>query len=139
MSVEFAFAVVPFGRDGSIFDLSTDVPVGGDFTKHLRAGVVWLGVKREDEIPLPLGLGLNMAAMQRVNEHSNFALSELLNDSGGNQSYILLHSRRSSLERLRQSAHAMPNVALRTFVEIFVENAESALSEHGEKAALIIF
>lgn len=140
MSVEFNFAAVPFEfeRDGALNDLCLDVPVGGDLTEHLRPGVTWLGVRREKEIPLPLGLGLNRAGTEEVNEHSGDALGELLTGSGGSQSYILLHTRRCALERLKNAAPDMPNFALRTFVEVFIENAEAALSEYGNRAALVI-
>lgn len=138
MSMGFSFAVVPFTSDGDLVDLDTGVPEYGDMADYLKEGVVMLETMNEDRVHRPLGLSLNIAGVTNVDTDTDGAFLEV---TGGdsNQRYVLLEPRRESLERLRASIPNMGTDFRRRFVEVFVENAERVLKQHGKKAALLIF
>jgi len=138
MSMEFMFAVVPFEDDGDLDELHNEVPDYGDFAEHLKDGVKVLQTNGEESLPDQLGLGLNITGIKNVNEDTNGAFLEL---TGGNdnQRYIrLTHRRQEALDRLRVAIPTMGTEFRRTFLRVFVENADAALKRHGTKAAIII-
>jgi hypothetical protein len=135
--MEFMFAVVPFGRDGYLHELHGEVPNLGDFTKHLRDGVQVLKTEGEESIPSPLGLSLNINGVDNVNRETEGAFLELT-DGYENQRYILLAQRRDVLDRLRVAIAKMGTEFRCKFLEVFVRNADAALEQYDDRAAIII-
>ncbi|MDO8622080.1 MAG: hypothetical protein Q7R80_02520 [bacterium] len=136
--MDFMFAVVPFGHDGQMDELHGEVPNLGDFTEHLKDGVLVLKTKDEDEIPSPLGLSINITGIENVNQETGGAFLQLTNGTL-NQRYVLLAPRREALDRLRAAIPAMGSEFRRKFLEVFVRNADAALERYGNNAAILIF
>jgi len=137
MSMEFMFAVVPFGRDGYLSELHDEVPNLGDFTEYLKDGVHHIETEGEESIPSPLGLSLNIVGIENVNRETEGAFLELT-DGTLNQRYVLLASRRETLDRLRDAIPNMGNEFRRKFLEVFVRNCDAVLDKYGDSAALVI-
>lgn len=131
MGMEFAFAAVPYTEDGDIDNIFAldDEP---------RDGVIILPTHNENEVPGKGGLGLNVSNIASLDDETNGAFLDFT-DGTMNQRYVLISPRRGDLARLRQSVGAATGPIRPKFLEIFVENAEAALQQHGDRAALIIF
>lgn len=134
MTMEFMFAVVPFEQDGYLHELHHEVPNLGDFTEYLKEGVRVLQITKEDDNQL----ALNIRGIDNTNLETGGAFLELTGGSE-NQRYILLAQKRNALERLRAAIPQMGTEYRRKFLEVFVRNADAALEQGGEGAALIIF
>ncbi|HEU0050674.1 MAG TPA: hypothetical protein VFQ60_01305 [Patescibacteria group bacterium] len=124
MRKEFGFAVVPFERDGYIHELIS---------------VKYLALKTEGEksIPSPYGLSLNTNGIRNVNCGTKGAFLELV--AGDGERFILLARRQTLLDRLRVSIPKLRTGFRRKFLEVFVRNADAAIKQYGDKAALLIY
>lgn len=136
MGMEFQFAAVPFEHDGGMEDIYESHPERGEFARP-KEGVQEIPTIGEESIPSSLGLSLNINGIQNVNNETGGAFFELT-DGDFNQRYVLLAPRRKALERIRAAIPKMSTEFRRKFTEVLVQNAESALEQYGNKAALII-
>jgi hypothetical protein len=80
---------------------------------------------------------LNVDGVDNVDRESTGAFLDLL-DSDENYRYVLLAHRREALERLRAAIPNMGTEFRRKFLEVLVHNADAALEQHGNRAAIII-
>jgi len=131
--IEFRFAAVPFEKNGAVIDLAFD----GLACTSLRPGVILMSMHGMKEMPARPNLLLDEHEFDEIDRESEDALSALT--LRRRYSYILLLPQRETLEQLRKAGDKTRRRFTKTFLDVFLRNADEALRLHGPRAALLIY
>ena len=139
MGMEFGFAAVPFERDGKLLDLFK--PTREPWLEP-KDDVVLLNTEGEDTLSIGY-LGLNWNGVRAMNEMTQGFFLELCEGSE-NGRYVLLGPRRQHLARLRDILPGLPEEVqwqreFKKRLQCFLDNADTCLNQHGNRAAVLIY
>ncbi len=129
-SLDFSLGSTPYDFEGELNDLYTDEDT-------YKEGVEDMEEVNIESIPSPLGLQLNTTGVEGINDETNGMFLEFLKGGVGGR-YILLSNRQQELELLRKYIPRMSTEFRQKFLEVFIENIDTALDKYGKRAILMI-